>query len=143
MLLPDVNVLVHAFRPDASEHKISKAWLEGVVNGEAAYGCSDHVLSGFLRTVTHPRIFAKPDSLADAVAFADVLRSQPQCVRVAPGPSHWSIFSRLCEQAGAKGNLVLDAFFAAMAIESGCEWVTFDRDFSRFPGLRWRHPTDL
>ncbi len=25
--------------------------------------------------------------------------------------------------------------------ESGCEWITFDRDFARFPGLKWQRPT--
>jgi predicted nucleic acid-binding protein len=35
---------------------------------------------------------------------------------------------------------VPDAYLAAMAIESGCEWVTTDRDFSRFSGLHWRYP---
>jgi uncharacterized protein len=60
-----------------------------------------------------------------------------------PRPSHWSIFVRLCEQANVTGNLVSDAYLAAVAIESGCEWITTDRDFARFPGLRWRHPLDL
>ena len=59
---------------------------------------------------------------------------------VAPGPRHWPTFERLCLAAGAKGNLVSDAYLAALAIESGNEWITTDRDFSRFPGLRWRHP---
>jgi hypothetical protein len=35
---------------------------------------------------------------------------------------------------------VPDAYFAALAIESGCDWITTDRDFARFKGLRWRHP---
>ncbi|MGH3715695.1 MAG: type II toxin-antitoxin system VapC family toxin [Micromonosporaceae bacterium] len=143
MQLADVNVLVHAFRPDATEHESSRFWLDALVNGEASYACSDHVLSGFLRIVTNPRVFAKPDSITDAFAFAEIFRGQPHCVLVQPGPGHWSIFARLCREAGAKGNLVPDAFFAALAIESGCEWVTFDRDYSRFPGLRWSHPTDL
>ena len=57
---------------------------------------------------------------------------------VQPGPRHWDIFANLCEQAGTTGNLVPDAWFAAMAIESGCEWITTDRDYARFKGLRWR-----
>jgi uncharacterized protein len=140
VLLPDVNVLVYAFRPDAADHTKYREWLDGVVNGQGAYACSDHVLSGFLRVVTHPRVFTKPDSVGDALTFATALREQPNCVRITPGPNHWSIFSRLCREAGAKGNLIPDAYFAAMAIESGCEWATTDRDFSRFRGLRWRHP---
>jgi predicted nucleic acid-binding protein len=71
-----------------------------------------------------------------------VLREQPTCVPVSPGPRHWDLFVRLCRAAGVRGNLVPDAFLAALVIESGCELVTTDRDFSRFPGLRWRHPFD-
>jgi len=59
-----------------------------------------------------------------------------------PGPRHWEIFARLCRKIGARGNRVPDAFLAALAIESGSEWMTADRGFARFPGLRWRHPLD-
>lgn len=59
-----------------------------------------------------------------------------------PGPRHWGIFERLCEATRAKGNLIADAYLAALAIESGSEWVTTDRDYSRFPGLKWRHPLE-
>jgi predicted nucleic acid-binding protein len=76
------------------------------------------------------------------MAFATVVRGQPNCRIVSAGPSHWSIFSRLCDEAGVKGNLVPDAYFAALAIESGCEWITYDRDYARFSGLRWRLPVD-
>lgn len=140
MVLPDVNVLVHAHRTDAPHHAACHDWLDGVVNGDASYAVSDLVLSGFIRVTTHPKVFAKPTPLADAIGFAETLRGQPNSVTVAPGPRHWRIFASLCADAGVKGNLVADAYLAALAIEAGCEWVTTDRDFSRFKGLRWRHP---
>jgi uncharacterized protein len=140
MILTDVNVLVYAHRSDAPGHDAYRRWLEEVINGDLAYGVSDLVLSGFLRIVTHPRVFAAPSDLAAALAFANEVRGQPNAVPIAPGPRHWEIFRRLCEATGAKGNLVADAYLAALAIESGSEWITTDRDFSRFPGLRWRHP---
>ena len=59
---------------------------------------------------------------------------------VAPGPRHWRLFTDLCRVAGAKGAIVADAYLAALAIESGSDWITTDRDYARFPGLRWRHP---
>jgi toxin-antitoxin system PIN domain toxin len=142
MLLPDVNVLVYAHRRDAADHRNYLEWLEQVVNGDEAYGLADLVLSGFLRVVTHPRVFNPPSSLDAALAFVAVLRSRPNCVPVVPGPRHWDLFTSLCRRAAATGNLVPDAFFAALAIESGCEWITTNRGFGRFPGLRWRHPLD-
>jgi uncharacterized protein len=140
VVLPDVNVLVYAHREDAPHHARYRAWLERIVNGDESYGLSELVLSGFVRVATHPKVFARPSALPDALTFAEQLRSRPNRVPVAPGLRHWEIFCALCAEAGAKGNLVPDAYLAAMAIESGCEWITTDRDFSRFKGLRWRHP---
>ncbi len=140
MVLPDVNVLVYAHREDTADHAGYRNWVENVINGDESYGLSELVLSGFVRVATHPKVFIKPSTLADALAFTEQLRSRSNCVRVAPGLRHWGIFRALCAAAGARGNLVPDAYLAALAIESGCEWITTDRDFSRFKGLRWRHP---
>ena len=115
--------------------------LDGdLVNGDRAFGVPDMVLSGFLRIVTHPRIFKAPSSIDDALAFADQLRQSSAYVPTSPGLRHWGIFANLCRTTGVRGNLVPDAYLAALAIESGSEWITTDRDYSRFPGLRWRHP---
>lgn len=140
MVLPDVNVLVYAHREETAHHDLCRNWLEDVVNGEEAYGISDLVLSGFVRVVTHPKVFKRPSRMDDALTFAAQLRDQSSCVHIEAGPRHWDIFKRLCAEAGVKGNLVPDAYLAAMAIESGCEWISTDQDFSRFKGLRWRHP---
>lgn len=86
------------------------------------------------------RIFSPPAAVDQALAFATAVRTQPNAVIVTPGARHWEIFERLCLTANAKGNLVADAYLAALAIESGSDLVTTDRDFSGFPGLRWRHP---
>ena len=142
MILPDVNVLVYAHRKDAVEHDAYRAWLEDVVNGEMAFGLSDLVLSGFLRVVTHPRVFVKPTPLARAVEFVDAFAGAPNRVRLEPGERHWGIFVRLCRESKVRGNLVPDAYLAALAIESGAEWITTDRDFARFQGLMWRHPLE-
>lgn len=107
---------------------------------EQPYGISELVLSGFIRIVTHPRVFVQPTPLAEGIAFCEALRSQPNATLLAPGPGHWQIFTRLCAQVGARGNLVPDAFLAALAIETGSEWITTDGDYRRFPGLRVRHP---
>jgi uncharacterized protein len=140
VILPDVNVLLQAFRPDTNHHDLCRTWLEGIVNGDSRYGMAPQVLSGVIRVATHPKIFARPSSLAEAIEFCQFLLERPQCAIVEPGPQHWSIFCRLCREADARGNLLPDAWFAALAIESGCDWITLDRDYARFPGLRWRVP---
>jgi toxin-antitoxin system PIN domain toxin len=140
VILPDVNVLVHAHRKDLPRHRRFRQWLSDAVNGDQAYAMSDAVIAGFVRVVTHPRVFKKPSTIEQALGFASRVVLQPHCVRIGPGPRHFEIFSRLCRQAETRGSLVWDAFHAALAIEHGCEWITTDRDFSRFEGLRWRHP---
>jgi hypothetical protein len=111
-----------------------------LVNGEQAYAISDLVLSGFVRIVTFRGIFDPPSTIEQALDFVSRLREQPHCTLVQPGGRHWNIFARLCRESKARGNLVPDAFLAALAIEHGCELLSADADFARFKGLRWRHP---
>ena len=140
MILPDVNILVHAFREDSPDHGLCHSWLEDVVNSESRYGMSPQVLSGVIRVVTHPKVFREPSDLDEALQFCEAVFKQPHCMVIQPGESHWEIFTRLCTQADARGNLVPDAWYAALAIEAGCAWITLDRDYTRFPGLEVRVP---
>ena len=140
MVLIDVNVLVYAHRAELPKHKAFRQWMEACIASDQPFGVSDLVLSGFLRIVTHPGIVKSPTPLGEALRVVAKLRAQPNYVRVMPGPRHWEIFVHLCQQVEAKGNLIPDAYHAALAIESGSEWITADRDYSRFPALRWRHP---
>ncbi|HEX5437239.1 MAG TPA: type II toxin-antitoxin system VapC family toxin [Gemmatimonadaceae bacterium] len=143
VILCDVNVLVYAFRVESPRHAEFRDWLRERAAAAEPFGVADLVLSGVLRVLTHPRVFEPATPLNHALAFAAALRAQPNSVILRPGPRHWDIFTQLCTAGRAKGNLVADAFLAALAIEHGCEWITTDRDFARFPGLRWRHPLDV
>ena len=140
MILPDVNVLIYAFREDSPDHARYREWLRSVTDSDQAFGMSDLVQSGVLRIATHPRIFTPPTTPEDALAFVAAVRGSPNCVPISPGPRHWGIFMRLCRETGARGNGVPDAYLAALAIESGSEWITADHGFARFRGLRWRPP---
>ena len=142
MFLIDVNVLVYAHRKDSPTHPSYYSWLEQLVNSHEAFGMADLVFSGFLRVVTHPRVFRNPSKLEDALGFVSEIRGCSNCVTISPGDRHWGIFEGLCRNSGAKGNLIPDAYLAALAIESGSEWITTDRGYGRFPGLRWRHPLE-
>ncbi len=140
MILPDVNVLIYAFRPDSADHPRYKNWLEDTVNGSAAYGISPQVLASVVRICTHARIYKQPSALDETLAFCNVLLESPNATPINPQERHWSIFETLCVSCKVSGNLAQDAWLAALAIESGCQWVTTDGDFARFQGLDWRSP---
>jgi toxin-antitoxin system PIN domain toxin len=142
MLMPDVNVLVGAHRTDAPRHPELKSWLEAAVSGDESVGLSDAVLAGFVRVVTHPRVFSVPTPLDIALRQASAIHQAHGTLRVAAGDQHWALFTGLCSAADARGNLAADAAHAATAIEAGATWITLDRDFARFPGLKWRSPLD-
>ena len=140
MILSDVNILLFAHRNDAADHRRFRDWLDTVTTGPERFGISEIVLCSFVRVVTNPRILRPPTPLQYALEFCDSLRNRPNAVRVTPGMRHWDIFTDLCSRARAAGDLVQDAYLAALAIEFECEFITTDRDFARFPGLRWRQP---
>lgn len=140
MLLPDVNVLIYAFRPNVPEHATCRAWLDNTILSGARFGVSPLTLSALVRITTHSRTYSSPSSLDDAFGFCNDVLNQPNCQVVEPGEGHWDIFQRLCIETNTRGPRVTDAWFAALAIEWGCEWVTMDRDYARFLGLKWSLP---
>jgi toxin-antitoxin system PIN domain toxin len=138
--MPDVNVLVYAYDDRGREHQRYAQWLIELAAGPEPFALSEPVLQGFLRVVTNPRLFIRPAPQAAAFRFIDALTSRKCCSVLRPGNRHWQIFRGLCESASVQGKLVADAAHAALAIETGCEWVTADTDFARFsPPLRWTH----
>ena len=140
MILPDVNVLIDAFRKDAPQHALCNPWLTAVVASDARFGLSPLALGALVRITTNPCAYCEPSTSAEAFTFCDYLLDQPNCPVLEPGERHWAIFRRLCLDTGTSGPRVTDAWFAALAIEWGCEWATMDRDYARFPGLRWETP---
>lgn len=87
-MLPDVNVLVYACRQDAPDHGHYVRWLESLVNSGEPYAMSDHILSGFLRVVTHPKVFNRPSTFNEAITFASIARTGP-CRAYSPGHTPW------------------------------------------------------
>jgi toxin-antitoxin system PIN domain toxin len=142
MLCVDVNVLVYAHRAESPRHAEVRRWLDSARRAREPLGVAPLAESGFLRVVTHPRIFREPTVLQEAIAFLDAVRAGPAVESLLAGPRHREIFIELCERTAATGNRVPDAYLAAMAMENGATFVTADRGFARFPGLRWRHPLD-
>ena len=140
MQLPDVNVLIFAHREDSPEHDRCADWLMDLAQGEEPFALSELVLSSFLRIVTNHKIFDPPTHIDKAIEFCQQLIRCPGAVIVRPASEHWRIFVELIEEANIKGPMVTDAYLAALAIEHDCDFVTTDRDFTRFPRLSWSNP---
>jgi toxin-antitoxin system PIN domain toxin len=140
VLLPDVNVLVYAFRSDLEQHAAHRDWLAVALDGDEVVGVSELVMSSFLRLVTNHRIFTIPSRLSVALRFCEAVLAAPNAAPVRPSDGHWQRFSALCEESGARGNLVPDAYLAALAMENDATLVTSDAGFRRFAGLRLLRP---
>lgn len=140
MILLDANVLIAGHRAEDARHEEVRAALDELFASPLAFAVPDVVLTAFVRITTNPRVFDPPTPVAEAFAVATAIRGLPTCRRLAPGPRHWELFAETCRAGQARGPLVTDAYLAALAVEHGCELLSFDRDFARFPGLRWRPP---
>jgi hypothetical protein len=140
VLLPDLNVLISAHRSDSPMHEPCRDWLQAVFAGDEAFGLCAPVLIGLVRILTHPRVFRPPDAHDQAFAFVNSLIAHPNALLLNPGREHLALFEGLCRRADARGDLVTDAYLAALAVETGAVLVSADRDFALFPGLRWREP---
>ena len=140
MILPDTNLFLYAYREDVESHDVARAWWEDLIAGRERVGIPWAVISGFVRIMTNPRSVTFP--ILPTVAFDTVNTwfEHPHIITINPGSQHMSLFRQNLERAGVGGNLVTDAHIAALAMEYQAEVHTNDRDFARFPGLRWRNP---
>lgn len=141
MIVPDVNVLVYAHREDTAQHVRYADWLAGVVAGADELGLVEAALTGFLRVVTHPRIFAEPATSAEALAFVTTLRGGSHARALAATDATWRHFADIAAaDRQVRGGLVPDAWLAAVTRSHGGRLATADRGFARFPGLTWFDP---
>ncbi len=143
MILPDVNVLVYAFRREAPQHERYASWLARMVSGADELALHDTVLTGVARFVTNPRIFAEPAPMPVTLEFLARLRGALRVRWLPSGDAAWTEFERLAHRdRGLRGNLVPDALLAALARTHGCRIATADRGFARFPGVRSFDPAN-
>jgi toxin-antitoxin system PIN domain toxin len=140
VLLVDANVLLHAANSRAREHDAANAWLNDALDGVEAVAFAWTVILAFTRLSTHPAIFPKPLTVAQAGETCEAWLGAPPAVTVEPTRRHLSLLRGLLEHAGTAGNLVGDAHLAALALEHGATVVSFDRDFARFEGVDLRRP---
>lgn len=141
MIVLDVNVVVYAYRREAEHHDRYASWLSELVAGRDDIGLVESTLIGFARIVTNRRIVGDPAPMGETLAFLDVLRRAPRARAIAASAATWDAFSEIVDADPAvQGNLVPDAWLAALAISNGCRLATADRGFARFAGLDWFDP---
>ncbi|MEE8399415.1 MAG: type II toxin-antitoxin system VapC family toxin [Desulfobacterales bacterium] len=140
MILVDANLLLYAVDALHPHHEKARSWWDGQLSGTGTICLCWTVLSAFIRIGTNPRVFEHPLSLEQALSQVQSWIDQP-CTRVIrPTEQHWTVFKQVLMEGQAVANLVTDAHIAALAIEHGCELVSTDSDFARFPKLKWRNP---
>lgn len=140
MIVPDVNLLIHAYNPRSSDHPRARAWLEFVLGDARTIGWTWVTLLGFIRISTQPRIMGRPLTVHQACDHVRSWLAQPYALVLEPGRRHPEILFGLLESIGAAGDPTTDAHLAALAIDHQAELHSTDADFARFPGLKWHNP---
>jgi uncharacterized protein len=140
VILVDANLLLYAYNPRADQHEKSRAWLEGALSGTDLVRFAWLTVWAFLRIATNSRVFEHPLSVPEAETAISAWLVQPIAGILDPGERHWEILHELLLNGQATGPLVMDAVLAAIAIEHGATICTTDRDFSRFPDVKWMNP---
>jgi toxin-antitoxin system PIN domain toxin len=140
MIVPDVNLLVHAYNTQSAVHGAARQWWEELLNGPDAVGLAWVVALGFLRLTTHRQVLERPLGVDVACRHVGSWLKQPSVSVLSPGPRHAELLFGLLGALGTAGNLTTDAHLAALAIEYQAELHSTDADFHRFPGLRWINP---
>src|SRR6266480_1637974 len=126
--LLDVNVLISVHRAEQPAHAQTLSYLQSLRTGTDFFGVAELALSAVVRIVTAPKPFNPPSYTRAAFDFAASIIASPKCMLVRPSESQWRVFETLACAVGARGKLIPDAYFAAMAIDQGFEFVTFDSD---------------
>ncbi len=140
MIVFDANLIIYAYDGTATHHAKSRAWMEMTLSGSEAVGLPWHAITAFIRIMTNKRLPGARLTMEQACQIVDEWLSQPNVRTLEPGENHWQLLRQMLIEGQATGAMANDAQIAALAIEYGGVLHTADRDFARFPGLRWVNP---
>jgi len=140
VIVLDANLLIYAYDASSSYHSKARAWIEAVFSGTQPVGLPWHAITAFLRIMTNKRLPGARFSLEQASQIVDGWLEQPNVRALAPGEHHWPLLRGMLIDGQASGALANDAQIAALTVEIGGVLHTADRDFERFPGLKWTNP---
>lgn len=140
MIVLDANILLYAYDASSQLHEKARAWVEQLFSDGTAVGLPWQTVAAFLRITTHPRLPGSRLSAEEATQIVEAWLDQPNVRLLAPGDQHWPVLRKMVIDGQARGPLVSDAHLAALTAEYGGILQTTDRDFARFPALRWANP---
>jgi len=140
VIVLDANILIYSYDSGSSQHIKARAWVETTFSGLESVGLSWQTVSAFLRVMTNTRLPGPRLSLEQAARLVDEWLEQPNVRVLSPSDEHWILLRRMIVEGQASGALISDAQLAALTMEYGGVLHTTDRDFARFPGLRWANP---
>lgn len=140
MIVVDANLLIYSYDTDSAFHEKSRAWVEHVFSDVEPVGLPWQTVSAFLRIITNRRLPGSRLTVEQAVQIVEEWLEQPNVRIIVAGDEHWSLLRRMIVEGRASGPLVSDADLVALTVEYGGVLYTADRDFARFPGLRWENP---
>jgi hypothetical protein len=142
VIVLDANILLYAYDNASSKPAKARAWVEDVFSQAEPIALPWQTVGAFLRIMTNTRLPGERFSLEEAVQVVDRWLEQPNVRLLAPAEDHWLLLRRMIIEGQAPGALVSDAQLAALTMEYGGTLHTTDRDFARFPGLRWENPLE-
>jgi len=139
LIVLDANILLYAYGAPSREHEKARALVQALFSGTELVGLPWQTVAAFLRISSNTRLTGyRP--IAEAAHEVDIWLKQPSVRMLTPGDDYWALLRRMVMEGQAGGVLVSDAEIAALTIEYGGVLYTADRDFARFPGLRWKNP---
>jgi toxin-antitoxin system PIN domain toxin len=142
VIVCDANLLIYSYNSGSAHHSRARAWLEEIFSGIEVVGLPLQAVSAFLRVMTNRRLPGERFTLEQAARIVDLWLATANVRVLVPGDHYWPLFRRMLIEGQASGALVSDAEIAALTIEYGGVLHTMDRDFARFPGLRWENPLE-
>jgi uncharacterized protein len=142
MIVLDANLLLYAYDITSPQHKNARQWLEETLKKVDSVAIPWLTIQAFLRISTDSRIMAMPFTPEKAVSIVETWLALPQVRLLAQGESHWQFFRSMILEGQSRGALLTDAALAALTMEHGGTIYSTDRDFARFPGLRWINPLE-
>ena len=140
MILVDANLLIYSRISSFPQHQSARVWLDAHLNGTLKIGLPWSSLLGFVRLVSNPRVFERPESIQGAWQQVEEWLDCPTAWIPLPTENHRRILASLLQAGSLRANHVPDAHLAALAMEHGLTLCSTDADFSRFPGLVWENP---